>query len=107
MNERECNDLKVTMQEYQKEIDEHKITDEKNIRSNKAIVDAFGQLCTSKEKVSCDDLKHAAENWREEIDKFTTKIPIIPLLGWVQGKGTGYYKKVQDGVDAAVKELCR
>ena len=106
MNEKSCNDLKITIQEYQKEIDEHGIKDEKTINANKALVDAFGGLCATSDPLNCDDLKHVANNFREEIDKFSTKIPIIPLLGWIQGKGPSYYKRVQNGADAAVKELC-
>lgn len=106
-----CNDLKVTMQEYQKEIDEHGIKDEKILRSNKAVVDAFGSLCTSRETPSCDDLKFAAVNWRDEIDKYSNldlskgKFPLIPVLGWIQGKDTAYYHRVQNGIDSAVKSL--
>jgi hypothetical protein len=106
-----CNDLKIAVQEYQKEIDEHGIKDEKTLRANKALVDAFGGLCTTSDPLNCDDLKHAAENWREEIDRFSNfdvlkgKIPVIPLFGWIQGKGVDYYKRIQNGVDSAVKEL--
>ncbi len=107
-----CNDLKIAVQEYQKEIDEHRITDEKTLRSNKALVDAFGGLCATSDPLNCDDLKFAAENWREEIDKYSNldiakgKFPFIPLLGWIQGKGPDYYRRVQNGIDLAVKELC-
>ena len=106
-----CNDLKIAVQEYQKEIDEHGIKDVKSLRANKALVDAFGGLCTTSDPLNCDDLKYAADNWREEIDKFSNldvakgKFPIIPVLGWIQGKGADYYRRVQNGVDSAVKEL--
>jgi len=105
-----CNDLKITMQEYQKEIDEHEITDEQTLRSNAAVVDAFGMLCTSRVKPDCKDLQFAANNWREEIDKYSNldiakgKFPVIPAFGWIQGKDKKYYQRVQDGIDAALKE---
>ena len=100
-----CNDLKITVQEFQKEIDEHKITDTKTILANKAVEDAFGYLCTSMEKPDCESLNDASETWAEEIDRFTNKIPVIPLFGWIAGKGMNYYKRVQKGVDDAIKEL--
>ncbi len=111
-----CNDLKIAVYEFQKEIDEHKITDEKTLKANEAMEDAYGYFCTSMKKPDCKALQDGVEIWREEINKYSNldiltldikkmKFPVIPLFGWILGKGSGYYKRVQDGVDSAFKSL--
>jgi len=101
-----CLDLSLSVNEFKKEIDEHKITDKKTIDALNAARGSFSRLCLGeREPVSCASLVDASEIWREEIDKYSNKIPVIRLFGWACAKGIDYYNRVQNGIDIAVKKL--